>query len=92
MNDTFGAKNLLLDMGMLASDNLLKSNNVESALFNFIEFFCLSRRQIAFLGPLEWRNLFGHKNKVSSHEKLDFRNGVWFLFVLMDAILLINQS
>ena len=50
----------------------------------------LSQRQIAFLGPLEWRNLFGPKDKVSSHEKLVFRSGVrfLFLFVLTDAILL----
>ena len=40
--------------------------------------------------PLEWRNLFGPKNKVSSHEKLVFRSDIQFLFlfVLMDAILL----
>ena len=46
--------------------------------------------KITFLGPLEWRNLFGPKDKVSSHEKLAFRSGVriMFLFVLMDAILL----
>ena len=50
----------------------------------------LSHRQIAFLGPLEWRNLFGPKDKVSSHEKLVFKSGVRFLilFVLTDAILL----
>ena len=50
----------------------------------------LSHRQIAFLGPLECRNLFGSKDKVSSHEKLVFRSGVrfLFLFVLTDAILL----
>ncbi len=52
-------------------------------------FLSLSQRQNAFLGPLEWRDLFGPKNKVSSHEKLVFRSGVrfLFLFVLMDAIL-----
>ena len=35
-------------------------------------------------------NLFGSKDKVTSHEKLVFRSGVpfLFLFVLMDAILL----
>ena len=50
----------------------------------------LSHRQITFLGPLECRNLFGSKDKVSSHEKLVFRSGVrfFFLFVLMDVILL----
>ena len=55
--------------------------------FNFPS---LSHRQIVFLGPLGWRNLFGPKDKVSSHEKLVFRSGVrfLFLFVLMDAILL----
>ena len=53
-------------------------------------FLHLSQRQIAFLGPLECRNLFGSRDKVSSHEKLVFRSGVrfLFLFVLMDAILL----
>ena len=30
----------------------------------------LSQRQIAFLGPLEWRNLFGQKSKVVSFQKL----------------------
>ena len=50
----------------------------------------LSQRQIAFLGPLEWRNLFGPKDKVSSYEKLVLGSGVrfLFLFVLMDVILL----
>ena len=50
----------------------------------------LCHRQIAFLGPLECRNLFGSKDKVSSHEKLVFRSGIrfLFLFVLTDAILL----
>ncbi len=43
---------------------------------------------ITFLGHLEWRNLFGPKSIVSSHEKLVFRSGVGFsfLFVLVDAI------
>ena len=47
-----------------------------------------SIKTITFLGPLEWRNLFGPKSKVSSHEKLVFRSGVGFLFlfVLTDAI------
>ena len=56
-------------------------------LFNFPH---LSQRQIAFLGLLEGRNLFGPKDKISSHEKLAFRTGVQFLFlfVLTDAILL----
>ena len=48
----------------------------------------LIQRQITLLGPLERRNLFGPKDKVSSHEKLVFRSGVQFLFVLTDAILL----
>ena len=39
----------------------------------------LSQRQIAFLGPLKWMNLFGQKSKVVSFQKL-------ILFVLMDAI------
>ena len=45
-------------------------------------------RQIAFLGPLEWRNLFGPKDKVSSYENLVLGSGVrfLFLFVLMDEI------
>ena len=48
----------------------------------------LSQRQIAFLGPLEWRNLFGQKSKVVSFQKLILWSGVHFLilFVLMDAI------
>ena len=39
---------------------------------------------------LEWRNLFGPKDKVSYHEKLVFEYDVrfLFLFVIMDAILL----
>ena len=50
----------------------------------------LSLRQIVFLGPLEWRNLFGPKSKVPYHEKLVLKCGVGFLilFVLTDAILL----
>ena len=55
-------------------------------------FLSLSQRQIAILGPLEWRNLFGQKSKVVSYEKLVERSAVrflfQFLFVLMDAILL----
>ena len=33
--------------------------------------FCIEpeKRQSAFLGPLEWRNLFRPSNKVSSNEK-----------------------
>ena len=30
----------------------------------------LSQREIACLGPLEWRNLFGQKSKVVNYEKL----------------------
>ena len=43
-----------------------------------------------FLGPLEWRYLFGSKDKVFNHQKLVFKSGVrfLFLFVLTDAILL----
>ena len=50
----------------------------------------LSQRQIAFLGPLEWRNLFGQKSKVVIYQKLILGSGVRFLilFVLTDAILL----
>ena len=47
----------------------------------------LSQGQIVSLGPIERRNLFGPKDKASSHEKLVFRSGVLFLFVLMDPIL-----
>ena len=48
----------------------------------------LSQRQIAFLGPLEWTNLFGQKSKVVSFQKLILWSGIRFLilFVLMDAI------
>ena len=60
-------------------------NNVKSAL---IDFLSLSQGQIAFLGPLEWRYLFGSKDKVFNHQKLVFKSGVWFLFVLTGAILL----
>ena len=43
-------------------------------------FLGLSQRQIAFLGPLEWRNPFGSKGRVSGHQKLIFITGVRFLF------------
>ena len=48
-----------------------------------------SIKTITFLGPLEWRNLFGTKSRVTA-EKLVFRSvvGFLFLFVLTDAILL----
>ena len=48
----------------------------------------LSQRQIAFLGPSEWRNLIGQKRKVVSFQKLILWIGIRFLifFVLMDAI------
>ena len=39
----------------------------------------LSQRQIAFLGPLEWTNLFGQKSKVVSFQKLKERSDVCFL-------------
>ena len=62
-------------------------NNADLTLFNFLS---LRQRQIAFLEPLERRYFFGPEDKVSSHQKLVFRNHVQFLFlfVLMDAILL----
>ena len=62
---------------------------LRSALFGVLSF---SQEQIAFLGPLEWRNLFGQKSKVVNYEKLVKRSAVCFLilFVLMDAILLIG--
>ncbi len=58
-----------------------------SELFDILSF---SQEQIAFLGPLEWRNIFGQKIKVVNYEKLVKRSAVCFLFlfVLMDAILL----
>ena len=40
----------------------------------------LSQRQIAVLGPLEWRYHFGPKSKVSCHQKLVFRRAVRSLF------------
>ena len=48
----------------------------------------VSVKTIAFLGLLEWRNLFGPKSKVAIYEKLVFRSGVGylFLFVLTDVI------
>ena len=55
---------------------LLEMNN---AAWLWSIFATLSQRQIPFLGPLEWRNLFGPKDKVSSYEKLVFRSAVWFL-------------
>ena len=60
---------------------------LRSALFDI---FTFSQRQIAFLGPLEWKNLFGQKSKVVIYQKLIKRSGVRFLilFVLMDTILL----
>ena len=66
----------------------LRLGNIkQSQICNFPS---LSQRQITFLGPLEWRNLFELKDKVSFLEKLVFRSGVrcLFLFVLTDAILL----
>ncbi len=53
-------------------------------------FLSLSQRQIAFLRPLEWRNLFESKSKVPYYEKLVIKSGVGLLilFVLMDDILL----
>merc|ERR1711963_995591 len=37
------------------------------------------KRQIPFLGPLEWMNLFGPSNKVVYLKKLVFQSGVCFL-------------
>ena len=47
-----------------------------------------SIKRITFLGPLEWRNLFGQKSKVVIYQKWIKRSGVRFLilFVLTDAI------
>ena len=55
-----------------------------------LDIFSFSQRQIAFLGRLEWKNLFGQKSKVVIYQKLIKRSGIRFLilFVLMDAILL----
>ena len=64
-------------------ENLVKMNN---AAWLWSIFLSLSQRQIAFLGPLEWRNLFEQKSKVGTYQKLIIRSGVRFLFVLTDAI------
>ena len=48
-------------------ENLVKMNN---AAWLWSIFLSLSQRQVAFLGPLEWRNLFGQKSKVGSYKKL----------------------
>ena len=68
-------------------ENLVKMNNA-ARLWSI--FLSLSQRQIAILGPLEWRNLFGQKSKIVSFQKLIKRSGIHFLilFVLMDSILL----
>ena len=42
-------------------ENLVKMNNA-ARLWSI--FLSLSQRQISFLRPLEWRNLFGQKSKV----------------------------
>ena len=72
------------------STEKIQWNHTMQMIQHCLIFLSLSHRQIAFLGPLEWRYLFGPKNKVSSHEKSIFRSGVQFLFlfVLTDAILL----
>ena len=48
-------------------ENLVKMNN---AAWLWSIFLSLSRRQIAFLGHLEWSNIFGQKSKVGSYQKL----------------------
>ena len=48
-------------------ENLVKMNN---AAWLWSIFLSLSRRQIAFLGHLEWSNIFGQKTKVGSYQKL----------------------
>ena len=75
-------------MGMIKLNRKYQTKSNLHCLLPF-NFSSLSQRQITFLGPLEWRNLFGPKSKVFGHEKLVFRSGVGFLFlfVLMDAIL-----
>ena len=75
---------------MSSSETMKIKQNWTMQIWHCSIFLHLSQRQIAFLGPLEWRNLLGAKNKVFSHKKLVFRSGVWvlFLFVLTDAILL----
>ena len=61
--------------------------NIAQSISN-VPYHGSAKEKNPFLGPLGWRNHFGPKDKVSSHEKLAFRSGVWFLFVLTDAILL----
>ena len=54
--------------------------------FTPFNFPSLNQRQIVFLRPLEWRNLFGHKDKVFSHKKLVFRSGCpIFVFVCFNG-------
>ena len=48
-------------------ENLVKMNN---AAWLWSIFLSLSWRQIAFLGHLEWSNIFGQKTKVGSYQKL----------------------
>ena len=69
-------------------------NTIYWIIRNIADWICnvpycrLSQRQIAFLGPLEYWNLFGQKSKVISFQKLILWSSVRFLilFVLMDAI------
>ena len=57
-------------------------------------FLIMAQKQIAFLGPLEWWNLFEQKSKVVSFQKLLKQSVVRFLilFVLKDAIFLIGHK
>ena len=86
-----GPKRYLHSKGPKNAICLWLSHDKEHCTFNQqCSWSWLSQRQIAFLGPLEWRYGFRPKGKVSCHQKLVFRSVVhfFFLFVLMDAILL----
>ena len=48
-------------------ESLVKMNNAAWLRSIFVS---LSQRQIAFLGPLEWRNHFGQKSQVGTNQKL----------------------
>ena len=91
LNCTFILSNFLyyqlcLEVAVMANIEHMKTIKKTSVVL----ILNLSQRQSAVLRPLEPRNLFGPRNKVSSNEKLMLRSGVCFvfLFVLRDAILL----
>ena len=67
-----------------------KSNNIDSASFDYIWFFLSQLRTNYSFRAFQAKESFGAQNKVSIHEKLVLRSVVWslFLFVLTDSILL----